>query len=615
MGLGACVRRRSTKAVHFVGLTRLLAGCLAFFLVAGCTSELLRSEEIHWTPWRPGPIDGTIIYAKREECKDFPSSIAPPGTPYCAGIRLFLEVNGRRREIRVTDAATRRSGREGNERPFIVSGNGRRLVYFSGRLRRYVSHDLPSGHVVELRDMENIAVSDDGDLVAFTAKGKVHITDVADNRTFRLSKTCGVIGLGTVIVGEPCGNDGRYPVFNRKGKRVGTVNAAALSSVPNRGMVTPDAKRAVAVYDNGFGGDHDVLVVRDAGTAKVLKIIYLPPNEYYWSLLRVSGTSALVYDDTFLTVDLKTGVIHKMADQPDFTEVTLGLPVLGQVMPPVTPSGKPPAFPDTRIATAFLTRDPGPWQLATVTGQRVPVPQALPAWGMFAISRDGHWVAYGRQSDMRLVAQHLPSNRVVVASELIDPGTGLYGPSPEIHFAPDGRYLAFQEREGAPIQVTDLKTGRKTAIEVGSDDRLDEWRSSSLAVRRLVLRDDDTFFSEMRIMSPAGRLLRRMALHEADVSPDGKRMIPWNESDETLRIVDLATKRGKPFKPTLPDGWMLDYAFGWASNDDVLVGMWRPKDGNNWGYAVVNLSTGKVRVLPSQDPPLELKTIVFGDVL
>lgn len=597
-----------------VGLTRLLVGCLAFFLVVGCTPEFRRSEEIRWTPWRPGPIDGTITYAKPEECRDVPAKTAPPGTPYCAGIRLFLQVNGQRREIRVTDAANRRTSEEGGGRPFAVSGDGRRLVYFSGRLRRYVSHDLPTGHAVELEDMENIMVSDDGDLVAFAAKGKINITDVEDNRTFRLRNICELVSLGTVIVGQTCGDDVQLRAFNRKGKRVGAIEWSALLSSPNSGALSPDGKRAVAVYDNGFGGDHDVLVVRDASTAKVLKLVYLPSYEGYWHLLRVSRSFALVYSrDAYLTIDLETGTIHETADQPDLGDAVFGLPARGKAVPPVTLSEKPPALTTDRIATAWLTLQPAPWQLGTVTGQRIPVPQSLPSWGMFAISRDGRWIVYGRQSDMRMVAQHLPSNRVVVSSGVMDPAISSYAPA--IHFAPGDRYLAFQEQEGSPIQVTELKTGRKTDIEVGPNDSLTGWHSSSLVVNRSGLRDDDSYFSKTLLLSPAGKPQRGTVVHNEARSPDGKRRFRSDHHGDPVRIIDVATKRSTAFTPTLPDGWVLDYAIGWASNDDVIVGMWRPKDGNNWGYAVVNLSTGKVRVLPSQDPRLEIKTIVFGNVI
>ncbi|MBG0813493.1 hypothetical protein [Planomonospora sp. ID82291] len=611
-------------------------------------------------PWEPPPLPVTVSHAWWEQCPyRFGPEHAPHCSGWQLAVRSAEPVAGARPvggseglwRIEVPDAAAYLSGDDGTRRiwtPFRVSTDGRRVAYLSATGGRFVAHDLASGRRIELdpglldglsaQDRLDLHVSGDGRFFSAARLGgepEVYLTDFETGLARRLEGVCEVLSLGRdarEIVGFPChggegdpeegegspaeGEDRPWALFDRDGTRLrgvpGEARHTGVHSDVTRGhaLVSADGQRSAGLYWGAFrayGTDlpdlGDVLTVRSLRSGRILRNVRLPGATTPWSLQGMAGDRAVLQrtDDEVHLVDLVTGGIHQVLDTPPDSRmaVVFGAPATRPVAPPPMPSGGPPATSPPAGVLSGCTGDPCErWHLATDAVPVPPSPGALPVPGLFAVSRDGRHLAYGRTQDLRLVVHDLRTGRAVPASDPLDPDidfTDRRGPL----FTPDGRRLAFQPAQGRPVQMTDLRTGRRSRFRVGPGDTLIGWTPTGPVVHRVTAAEDGPYESELRFLSPGGKRLRTVRTDEwpgnppSGVSPDGRRVVASNGEEEPV-IVDVATGREVRRDITPYGGWRHWVFQGWVTSDEILV---RTEESATREYGVLPLSTGELETL------------------
>ncbi|GGK56157.1 hypothetical protein Ppa06_10840 [Planomonospora parontospora subsp. parontospora] len=607
--------------------------------------------------WEPPPLPVTVSYAS-PRCRYGPGP--DPQVSACSGWRLAVrsgesvegaepvEGNGALRSIEIPDAAQqlRVPGGPVLRPPLRVSGDGRRVAYFSTTEQHFVAHDLPSGRRVGLsprlldgitaRERIGLHVSADGRFFAATRLGRspqVHLTDFTTGTTTALDGVCEVVGLGRDarrIIGVPCSGDPSevedpselydrttWAVFDRRGEQIGTVSERVRGSGVNSALVAADGKHSVGLYREAFGGEygpdyqersserHDVLAVRDLRSGEVVDLVRLPEIDHGWSHRGMVGDRALVSkvsDDDFHLVDLSTGAISPVTDQPAWSDpmTVFGAPATGPATgPPVPPEHPLPTAPPSGVVSGCRGSPCGRWHLVTAAVPEPPMPGALAVPSLFAVSRDGRRLAYGREKDMRLVVHDLKTGKAIPASGPLDPDIGWESDQPRLFFTPDGRRLVYQSGEGQPVEITDTRTGRRSRSRVGPGDGLIGWTSTGPVVHRVTAGEDGPYESELRFLTPGGKRLRTIRTDgwpggpPSGVSPDGRRGVAPSGEEAPL-IIDVATGREVRTDITRYGGrrhWIFQ---GWVTSDEILV---RTEGTATREYGVLTLSTGELDIL------------------
>ncbi|WP_449061878.1 WD40 repeat domain-containing protein [Planomonospora algeriensis] len=604
-------------------------------------------------PWRPPPLPVTVGYAWWDQC---PYGSGPAHAPRCSGWQLAVRsgepvagaspVGGSEglQRIEVPDAVSYLSDEAGPNRvraPFQVSSDGRRVAYLSATGGHFVAHDLASGRRIELdpgllgglsaQDRLDLRVSEDGRFFSAARLGgepEVYLTDFETGLVSRLEGVCEILSLGRdarEIVGVPCrggetspseGEDRPWAVFGRDGARLRGVPGEAchtgVHSDVTRGhaLVSADGEHAAGLYWKAFhayGTDFpdlgDVLTVRSVRSGRILRIVRLPASPVPWSHQGMAGDRAVLRDgeNGVHLVNLVTGGIHQVLDAlPDSSmAIVFGTPATRPVASPPAPSGGPPAVSPPPGVLSGCTGDPCKrWHLATDAVPVLSSPETLPVPGLFAVGRDGRHLAYGRTEDLRLVVHDLKTGRALPASDPLDPDAG-FSDRLALFFTPDGRRLAFQPAEGRPVQLTDIRTGRRSRFRVGPGDGLIGWTPTGPVVHRVTADEDGPYESELRFLSPAGKHLRTVRTDDwpgsppSGVSPDGRRVVTPS-GEETPLIIDVAT--GREVRPDITRyGGRRHWVFqGWVTSDEILV---RTEGTATREYGVLTLSTGELEIL------------------
>jgi hypothetical protein len=603
-------------------------------------------------PWTPPPLPVTVSYAWWDRCL---YGSGPEHAPHCSGWQLAVRsaepvegaspVEGSEglQRIEIPDAASYLSDEDRPNRirtPFQVSPDGRRVAYLSATEQRFVAHDLPSGRRVELdpglrdglsaQERLDLHISGDGRFFSSARLGrkpKVYLTDFETGLIRRLEGVCEILSLGRDargIVGVPCrggegspseGEDRPWAVFDRDGRRLGGVPGEArhtgVHSDVTRGhaLVSADGEHTTGLYWDAFHDQDtdlprldDVLTVRNLRSGRILRNVRLPGSTAPWSPQSMAGDRAVLrnINDEVHLVDLVTGGIHRVLDTPPDSPmgVVFGVPATRPVAPPPAPSGGLPATSPPAGVLSGCTGDPCErWHLATDAVPVPPSPGALPVPGLFAISRDGRHLAYGRGKDLRLVVHDLKSGRAVPASDPLDPDTG-FTDRLGLLFTPDGRRLAFQPAEGRPVQIADVRTGRRSRFRVGPGDSLIGWTPTGPVVHRVTADEDGPYESELRFLTPGGKRLRTVRTDDwagppSGVSPDG-RMAVAPSGDEAPLVIDVATGREVRRDITPYGGWRHWVFQGWVTSDEVLL---RTEESATREYGVLSLSTGELEMV------------------
>ncbi|GAA3136073.1 hypothetical protein GCM10010466_28570 [Planomonospora alba] len=566
-----------------------------------------------------------------------------------------VEGNGALRSIEISDAAMWITLPDGPalRPPLRVTPDGHRIAYFSTAERRFVAHDLPSGRKVGLASPSlddvsegerlDLHVSADGRFFAAARLGgrpQVRLTDFETGATTTLDGVCEILNLGRDarrIIGVPCSGDppdaedGPYErygnrswtVFDRDGTRIGNASEHAfltgVSSDVGRGtaLVSADGGRTAGLYRDAFrgarypGGDErlpeppDILAVRGLESGRVLRLVRLPEVSPGWGYHGVVGDRVVLRsprDDVYLMVDLTDGGIHRVLDAPpDDPSAVFGAPATSPATGPPAPSGRPLAAAPPSGVVSGCTGDPCErWHLATDAVPDPPLPGALAVPSLFAVSRDGRHLAYGREEDLSLVVHDLETGRVLSASGPLDPDIGTAEKRPRLFFTPDGRRLLFQPWEGRPVETVDPRTGRRSRFRVGPGDSLVGWTSTGPVVHRVTIGEDGPYESELRFLSPGGKRLRTVRTDDwpgappSGVSPDGSRAVAPGDGDAPL-IIDIPTGREVRADVTRYGGWRHWVFQDWITPDEVLL---RTEPGAVREYGVLTFSTGEIRYLP-----------------
>lgn len=231
------------------------------------------------------------------------------------------------------------------------------------------------------------------------------------------------------------------------------------------------------------------------------------------------------------------------------------------------------------------------WELFREPGQGYPLPEAATTLGIrpapFAISGDGHHLAFVDESSRRLVHLDIASGRRSELTDPLRPGSTL-----EPAFSHDGRHLTLTTADG--VDLVDVRTGTTTrlpgiarVIGVGADAVVAT--TEGRAVR-------GSFDTTLVVLDHRGVVRTRAPFDptlDVRLAPDGRSLAVLT-SDEIVTM-DVATGKvtGRHDLDLPSRGWDTS-VMGWDGGQRLLVRI-DPVDSDKEHAYVVNPSTGRAK--------------------